>query len=164
MLLVLKVVAEMMCCCWCCWPTASCGLLMIACHAAADHADLNWYYWSAIVENDTLLLVLQVVVLLDCRQDQICWCATAWRGLIERRCPRSGAGEEKHPGVFRLALQVGGLAGLGSKPHPFYLFDIMLFLVFLSGVGERDLAGARGGNRFQLVIFVVLGSQFWPIS
>nr|ABA94038.1 hypothetical protein LOC_Os11g32570 [Oryza sativa Japonica Group] len=53
---------------------------------------------------------LSVVVLLDCRQDQICWCATAWRGPIERRCPRSGA-----------------------------------------GVGERDLAGARGGNRFQLV-------------
>lgn len=30
--------------------------------------------------------------------------------------------------VFQLALQGGGLAGLGPKLHPFYLFDIRSFL------------------------------------
>lgn len=29
--------------------------------------------------------------------------------------------------VFKLAPQGGGLAGLGLKPHPFYLFDIRSF-------------------------------------
>jgi hypothetical protein len=34
---------------------------------------------------------------------------------------------ERRPGVFWLTPQGGGLVGLGSKPHPFYLFDIRSF-------------------------------------
>ncbi len=34
---------------------------------------------------------------------------------------------EKHIGVFRLASQGGELVGIGSKSHPFYLFDIRSF-------------------------------------
>jgi hypothetical protein len=35
--------------------------------------------------------------------------------------------KEKRPGIFRLVPQGGGLAGVGSKSHPFYLFDIRFF-------------------------------------